>query len=68
MNYSVLAQPLRRLRQVREFGLYPNYPDTLARPLVLSLVQMLWDRGESNGYANTIGDDPLPEHARRARY
>jgi hypothetical protein len=40
--------------------LYPAYPNELARPLLLSLLQMLWDRGEANGYANRMTDDPLP--------
>ena len=45
--------------------LYPNYPNELARPLVLSLVQMLWDRSEPNGYAQTMTSNPppnTPEH------
>ena len=28
------------------------YPNELERPLVLSLIQLLWDRGEANGYAH----------------
>jgi hypothetical protein len=28
--------------------------------LLLSLVQMLWDRGDPNGYAHHITSDPLP--------
>jgi hypothetical protein len=43
---------------------YPNYPDQLARPLVLSLAQMLWDRGEPNGYAHRMTDVPLPNTPR----
>ena len=34
--------------------LYPAYPNELSRPLVLSLVQMLWDRSEPNGYAHRM--------------
>ena len=41
--------------------LYPNYPDELVRPLILTLVQMLWDRGEPNGYANRMTTNPLPD-------
>ncbi|MBA2545760.1 MAG: hypothetical protein H0V15_02685, partial [Solirubrobacterales bacterium] len=41
-------------------GLYDNYPDELERPLILSLIQMLWDRGEANGYAHHMTSDPLP--------
>ncbi len=40
--------------------LYPAYPDELSRPLVLSLVQMLWDRSEPNGYAHRMTSNPLP--------
>jgi hypothetical protein len=42
------------------FGLYDNYPNELERPLVFALMQMLWDRGEANGYAHHITTDPLP--------
>ena len=41
-------------------GLYDNYPNELERPLLLSLIQLLWDRGEANGYAHHMTDDPLP--------
>ncbi len=34
------------------------YPDELERPLLLSMIQMLWDRAESNGYAHHMTDDP----------
>jgi hypothetical protein len=59
MNYSVL---LNRSKDFDQYGavLNPAYPDELERPLVLSLIQMLWDRGESNGYAHRLTDDPLP--------
>jgi hypothetical protein len=42
------------------FGLYDNYPNELERPLLFALMQMLWDRGEANGYAHHITSDPLP--------
>jgi hypothetical protein len=41
-------------------GLYDNYPNELERPLLISLIQLLWDRGEANGYAHHITADPLP--------
>ncbi len=44
-------------------GLYDNYPDELERPLILSLMQMLWDRGEANGYAHHMTIGPAREHA-----
>ena len=42
-------------------GLYDNYPNELERPLILSLMQLQWDRAEANGYAQHITDDPLPD-------
>jgi hypothetical protein len=42
-------------------GLYDNYPDELERPLILSLMQMQWDRAEANGYAHHMTDDPLAD-------
>ena len=41
-------------------GLYDSYPNELERPLLLSLIQLLWDRGEANGYAHHMTSDPLP--------
>jgi archaellum component FlaF (FlaF/FlaG flagellin family) len=44
------------------FGLYKNYPDFGNRMVLLSLMQLLWDRGEGNGYAHFIGGDrALPD-------
>lgn len=40
--------------------LYPNYTEEKARPLIFALMQTMWDRGEPNGYANHMTDDPLP--------
>jgi hypothetical protein len=36
---------------------YTNFDD---RPMLQNLMQMLWDRGEANGYAAHIADHPLP--------
>ena len=59
MRYSLL---LPRSVDFDSFAaiLYPRYPDELARPLLLSLIQMLWDRGEPNGFAHRMTDLPLP--------
>jgi len=59
MNYSVL---LPRSVDFDEFAkvLYGFYPNETARPLVLDLMQMLWDRGEPDGYATRMTSDPLP--------
>lgn len=43
-----------------ELGLYDNYPSELERPLILGLMQMLWDRSDPNGYAAHMTHDPLP--------
>ena len=63
MNYSLL---LTRSIDFDPFAavLYPNYPDELERPLLLALIQMLWDRGEPNGYAQHMTDDPYPNTPR----
>ena len=59
MNYSVL---LRRSIDWDTYSaiLYPQYPKERERPLILGLLQMLWDRGEANGFAQHIVGDPLP--------
>ncbi|MGA7434365.1 MAG: hypothetical protein WBW44_01960, partial [Solirubrobacterales bacterium] len=63
INYSTL---LRRSVDSDEYfklpgaGLYSNYPDEGERALLLSLMQLLWDRGEGNGYAHNMTDNPLP--------
>ncbi|TML07542.1 MAG: hypothetical protein E6G41_04325 [Actinobacteria bacterium] len=37
-----------------------GYPDTAVHPLILDLMQMLWDRGDPSGYAQHMTRDPLP--------
>jgi hypothetical protein len=59
MNYSVLLH--RSVDWDTYAAIYqPAYPDELERTLGLHLIQMLWDRGEANGYAHHLTDDPLP--------
>jgi hypothetical protein len=70
MNYSTLLRrsvdfaPYAEGEFVDGFplpvGLYDRYPNELERPLILALMQMLWDRGEANGYAHHMTTDPLP--------
>jgi hypothetical protein len=59
MNFSTL---LRRSVDFNTYAqiLYKAYPDELTRPLLLGLLQVLWDRGESDGYALHMTTDPLP--------
>ena len=40
--------------------LYAAYPDKQEQQLLFSLIQMLWDRSEANGYAQHMTDDPYP--------
>jgi hypothetical protein len=43
------------------FGiLSSSYTDPRDHPIIFSIMQMPWDRGEPNGYANHMTDDPLP--------
>jgi hypothetical protein len=60
MNYSTLLQ--RSVDWEGAYGevFYPIYQDPLTRQVAFALIQMLWDRGESNGYAWHTTDDPLP--------
>lgn len=56
MNYSTL------LRRSVDFDLYSiplylSYTDELDRNVLFSLMQMLWDRSENNGYAHHIVDN-----------
>jgi hypothetical protein len=58
MNYSVL------LNRSIDFDLYrvfldPAYPSRLTQQLALTLIQMLWDRSDPNGYAHRMTTNPL---------
>jgi hypothetical protein len=60
MNYSVLLDRSIDFDPFREI-FEPAYPNAMTRQLVLSsLIQMLWDRSDPNGYAQRMTDDPLP--------
>jgi hypothetical protein len=64
MNYSTLLDRSVDFDQFRPF-FEPSYPDALERQVVIAVTQMLWDRGETNGYAAHLTDDPLagtPQH------
>ncbi|MEA2367456.1 MAG: hypothetical protein QOH38_174, partial [Thermoleophilaceae bacterium] len=72
MNYSTLLQrstdfgtgkapdPSNPDLPEYSYVLYQSYPSQLQRPLILSLMQLLWDRGEADGYALHMTDDPYP--------
>ncbi|ACZ89302.1 hypothetical protein [Streptosporangium roseum] len=64
MNYSTLLnrsvdfQPFQRLMD-------GAYPDRMTQQICFALMQMLWDRAETDGYAQHLTDDPLagsPRH------
>jgi hypothetical protein len=64
MNYSTLLSRSTDSGQYLDIpgaGLWANYPGLERRPLILSLMQLLWDRGEGNGYVQHMTDDPLPD-------
>jgi hypothetical protein len=59
MNYSMLLQ-----RSV-DFDLYKaildtSYPDPFVQLQALSLIEMMWERGETNGYAQHLTSSPYP--------
>jgi hypothetical protein len=59
INYSTL------LTRSKDFALYSvplytTYPSEFERPLLLSLIQILWDRSDPDGYVNQLTDQPLP--------
>jgi hypothetical protein len=59
MNYSLLVQ---RSSDFDPFAavLYPNYPNEIERQQILSMLQMLWDRGDADGYAQHMTSNPYP--------
>lgn len=59
MNYSTL---LERSVDFDPFGalMKVSYPEAVDRVIGLQFIQMLWDRGETNGYAAHLTTDPLP--------
>ena len=64
MNYSTLLD-----RSV-DFDVFstvfdPSYPDWVDRQLAIVLAQMLWDRGENNGYAQHIVGRPYHDTPRK---
>ena len=59
MNYSTL------LRRSVDYDMYKialdaAYMGELDRTFIYSLIQILWDRGETNGYAHHVTSDPYP--------
>jgi hypothetical protein len=57
MNYSILLQRSVDFDTYAQV-MYTAYPDELERPVVLSLIQLQWDRAEADGYAHHMTTDP----------
>jgi hypothetical protein len=53
---------VQRSTDFAPFGklLYAAYPDQSSHPLILDLMEQLWDRGEPDGYAEQMTTHPLP--------
>jgi hypothetical protein len=60
MTYSVL---LPRSVDFDTYAaiLYPSYPNEGQRPLLLSLIQQLWDRSDPDGFANHMTSKPYAD-------
>ena len=64
MNFSILLTRSLNWKTYRAF-FDPAYPDQATHPIAVSLIQMLWDRAESNGWAAHMTSDPpanTPSH------
>jgi len=65
MNYSTLLHRSVDWEDAYAIPFYEVYRDPMERNLAFDLIQMLWDRGEANGYAAHMTGDPLkntPRH------
>jgi hypothetical protein len=61
INYSTLLNRSVDWEGAAVGNLYnASYPDVVDRQLGYALMQMLWDRGEGNGYARRTTSNPLP--------
>jgi hypothetical protein len=58
-NYSTLLSRSVDYDQFKPLNA-AAYPDELQQVLGLTFIQMLWDRGEGNGYVSHLTTDPLP--------
>jgi hypothetical protein len=64
MNYSTLlsrSTDSAQYLEVPNLGLYDNYPNQSERQLIFAIMQLIWDRGEADGYAQHMTGDPLPD-------
>jgi hypothetical protein len=61
MNYGNLL--VQRSTDFAPFGqlLFGSYKDKSLDPVILDLMQQLWDRGDPDGYAQQMTSHPLPD-------
>ena len=59
INYSTLLNRSVDFNTYATF-LYNSYPNRLQQQEVFTLMQMLWDRAEGNGYVEHIAGNPYP--------
>ncbi len=60
MNYNLLLDRSSDFDDYLQGVLKPSYPSRYDRVICIAVAQLLWDRGEGDGYANHVTTDPLP--------
>jgi hypothetical protein len=65
MNYSTLLQRSVDFDTYSAL-IYPAYPKEIDRQLLFGAIQLLWDRGEADGYAQHMTTKPLPNTPQHA--
>ncbi len=60
MNYSLLLDRSVDFNEYLDGAFKPKYPARFDRMIGLAVIQLLWDRGDADGYANHIVDGALP--------
>jgi len=62
LDAALLTDPTHPTDHIPSYSslLYTMFSNKEEQQLVLELLQMLWDRGEANGYAAHMTGDPLP--------
>ncbi|MGI8571183.1 MAG: hypothetical protein ACR2L9_00890 [Solirubrobacteraceae bacterium] len=61
MNYGGMLLQRSTDFSAYEPFLYGSYADPSLHPLILDLMQQLWDRGEADGYAEQMTNHPPPD-------
>jgi hypothetical protein len=59
MDYSLLLDRSTDFEQYLPV-LQHAYPSRIDQEIIYGVIQMLWDRGETDGYAEQLGSSPLP--------